>query len=276
MEQLELYAEAEVSGEGTVKEAIVHIPDVQLALQPEKLTAPPPLNPGTDTENLPETEEQAPVLITYIQNQKLAPGEAVTVPVRTIPTDGVILEVSSTNSKVATAAVSGNAIRLVAVSPGTARILLRVDHPDHPNASTVFSVTVAQLQTASPSAKPGSGEVAAGTKIVLTSATADAAIYYTLDGSKPTANSTRYSSGKPLVVPASGLTLKAIAIKEGQQNSEVVSFSYTTPPPEGEEPEEPPDEPPTEPEEPPDEEEPPEGEEPPPDSSAETTSPAEE
>lgn len=251
VELLELFAEAEVAGEGKIQEAIIHVPDVHLALEPEKLTAPSPLQPGTDEENQPETEEGTPVIISYIQNPKLTPGETVTVPVRTIPDEGVILDVSSTNSRVVTAAVSENAIRLVAVAPGTARILLWADHPEYAKASTVFSVTVEQLQTAKPTANPGSGEVAVGTKIILSCSTADAAIYYTLDGSKPSANSTRYNSSKPPVVPAGGMTLKTIAIKKGEQPSAVVTFTYKTP--KEEEPEVPPDEPPPETEEPPEE-----------------------
>ena len=71
VELLELFAEAEVTGEGKIQEAIIHVPDVHLALEPEKLTAPSPLQPGTDEENQPETEEGTPVIISYIQTPNL-------------------------------------------------------------------------------------------------------------------------------------------------------------------------------------------------------------
>lgn len=63
--------------------------------------------------------------------------------------------------------------------------------------------------------------------ITLTSATADATIYYTTDGSTPTSASTKYSSA---ISVASTETINAIAIKNGMIPSDVVSFAYTITP----------------------------------------------
>jgi hypothetical protein len=53
-----------------------------------------------------------------------------------------------------------------------------------------------------------------------------ASIYYTLNGDTPTADSTLYSgSSKPSVTTA--VTIKAIAIKSGMENSEVLEAAYT-------------------------------------------------
>ncbi|WP_341280166.1 S-layer homology domain-containing protein [Paenibacillus sp. FSL H8-0537] len=90
-------------------------------------------------------------------------------------------------------------------------------------SSTNVVVTESQT-TASPVANPASGAVAAGTGVTLSSSTADAAIYYTTNGSQPTTSSTLYSG--PIVV-SSALTIKAIAIAAGKINSEVMSASYT-------------------------------------------------
>ena len=61
--------------------------------------------------------------------------------------------------------------------------------------------------------------------ISITSATADAIIYYTINGETPTNSSTEYTG--PLTENVSGVTIKAIAIKEDMITSEVGSGSVT-------------------------------------------------
>ena len=82
---------------------------------------------------------------------------------------------------------------------------------------------------AAPQADPQAGAVASGTEITLTCATADAQIYYTLDGSKPTTESMQYSdSNKPKIEGTVGteITLKAIAVL-GENQSAVQTLTYT-------------------------------------------------
>jgi hypothetical protein len=79
-------------------------------------------------------------------------------------------------------------------------------------------------QVVKPTADPDGGSVLSGQKITLTSTTADATIYYTLDGTTPTTSSTPYSTMPEIT---SSCTLKAIATKSGMTNSEVLSVSYT-------------------------------------------------
>lgn len=52
----------------------------------------------------------------------------------------------------------------------------------------------------------------------------DAEIYYTLDGSVPSKSSTKYTSSG--ITVSSGVTLKAVGIKNGIEQSDVVSFSF--------------------------------------------------
>ncbi|KOF09127.1 endonuclease [Planococcus glaciei] len=66
------------------------------------------------------------------------------------------------------------------------------------------------------------GILSDGTEIVLQSGWDNAKIYYTLDGSAPSANSTLYTAPFKL---AKDTTIKAIAI--GDKTSEVFSFDYT-------------------------------------------------
>lgn len=59
----------------------------------------------------------------------------------------------------------------------------------------------------------------------ITCATEDAAIYYTFDGSDPDAISNLYTSDFPMQ-PTAQYVLKAIAMKEGMENSEIASYNY--------------------------------------------------
>ncbi|SMO57599.1 sialidase-1 [Saccharicrinis carchari] len=59
--------------------------------------------------------------------------------------------------------------------------------------------------------------------VEITSATPDATIYYTLDGSAPTSSSLLYD--QPVLIDETA-TLKAIAVKDGMSSSVVVSASY--------------------------------------------------
>ncbi|MDE5703801.1 MAG: chitobiase/beta-hexosaminidase C-terminal domain-containing protein, partial [Bacteroidales bacterium] len=68
------------------------------------------------------------------------------------------------------------------------------------------------------------GEVEKGTKVAIACATEGAKIYYTVDGSEPTAQSTEY---KEAIVINEALTLKAIAVKEEMADSKVATAVYT-------------------------------------------------
>ncbi|MFG6494480.1 DUF6359 domain-containing protein [Fictibacillus sp. UD] len=65
--------------------------------------------------------------------------------------------------------------------------------------------------------------VSKGTSVSLSTATPDAAIYYTVDGSNPTTDSTLFTA--PIVIN-DDVTIKAIAVKEGLKNSSIAEFKY--------------------------------------------------
>ncbi len=71
---------------------------------------------------------------------------------------------------------------------------------------------------------PAGGEVAQGTTVRIFTATEDATIYYTLNGTDPTLASDIYVS--PVVIDKN-TTLKAMAVKEGMTPSEIAEASYT-------------------------------------------------
>ncbi|WP_391120119.1 endonuclease [Psychrobacillus sp. L3] len=72
-------------------------------------------------------------------------------------------------------------------------------------------------------ANPGSGTFVGGTTVILSTTTANAEIYYTLDGSVPSKQSTKYSS--PIEIKKN-TTLKAVAFIANGSSSEVKTFEY--------------------------------------------------
>ena len=81
-----------------------------------------------------------------------------------------------------------------------------------------------QEVVAAPVFSVAAGTVPAGTKVEITSATEGAAIFYTLDGTEPTIQSTLYNG--PITINET-TTVKAFAVKEEMVNSAVVTATYT-------------------------------------------------
>ena len=77
---------------------------------------------------------------------------------------------------------------------------------------------------ATPTADPAAGAVASGTDVELATTTAGATIHYTVDGSTPTMSSPVYTGA---IKVTSGVTIKAIAVKEGMAGSAALSATYT-------------------------------------------------
>ena len=85
--------------------------------------------------------------------------------------------------------------------------------------------TTVEETVATPTFTPNGGELKYGNNTVtITCETADATIYYTTDGTTPTASSTKYTGAFTLT---SNATVKAIAVKDGWTDSEVASVSFT-------------------------------------------------
>lgn len=80
--------------------------------------------------------------------------------------------------------------------------------------------------TVSPvSASAASGKVVTGTKVVLSTETSGATIYYTTNGTTPTSLSNVYTA--PIVLAEGETTIIAIAMKSGMTTSAPVTFKYT-------------------------------------------------
>ena len=72
--------------------------------------------------------------------------------------------------------------------------------------------TVVMETVATPEFSVASGAVNSGTEVTITCSTEGAKIYYTTDGSEPTASSTEYTAA---ISVTAAVTLKAIAVKSG-------------------------------------------------------------
>ena len=83
-------------------------------------------------------------------------------------------------------------------------------------------MVAAQLQP-TPVFSVASGAVNSGTEVTISCATEGAKIYYTTDGTKPTASSTEYTAA---ISVTAAVTVKAIAVKSGMKDSAVASASY--------------------------------------------------
>jgi hypothetical protein len=74
-----------------------------------------------------------------------------------------------------------------------------------------------------PTAIPKSGTIIAGRTIALNTLSAGATIYYTTNGDNPTIDSIKYTG--PITI-STNTVLKAIAVKEGMNNSGVITENY--------------------------------------------------
>ena len=92
------------------------------------------------------------------------------------------------------------------------------------NISDEVSAAYTIAKVATPVISTAAGMLNKGTQVTITTATDGATIYYTLDGTNPTASSNVYTS---YVVINKACTLKAFAFKENHIDSEVASVDYT-------------------------------------------------
>lgn len=96
---------------------------------------------------------------------------------------------------------------------------------------TSYQITPVEILNASgretvatPTFSVAAGEVVAGTEVAISCATEGATIYYTLDGTTPTAASLVYSA--PIAI-TEAVTISAIAVADGMDDSAVATASYT-------------------------------------------------
>ena len=115
--------------------------------------------------------------------------------------------------------------RLRGILPGTADIVLAVaDMEARATVEVKYSLTGIVSR---PIANIADGTVVGpGSSVMLFSSTPGATIYYTTDGSCPCDSGTRLTYTGPVEITGE-MTIQAIAVREGMEDSEVVTLHYT-------------------------------------------------
>ena len=99
-------------------------------------------------------------------------------------------------------------------------------HTSQSNCRITTSLVLGAQQVAAPVATPGASAFNSQVSVVLSTATPDAVIHFTLDGTDPDANSAVYDPTKPLLLTAT-TTLKAIGMKPDWTPSEVLIAPFS-------------------------------------------------
>lgn len=84
-----------------------------------------------------------------------------------------------------------------------------------------------ETAVATPTFSPAGGNYSANIQVRVHCSTSGAAVYYTTNGDIPTTASAVYSSPIDITGDATGVTLRAMAVKDGMQNSAVAEAEYT-------------------------------------------------
>jgi glucosylceramidase len=92
------------------------------------------------------------------------------------------------------------------------------------SGGSVSSTPPTQPTAVTPAFNPTPGSYSAAQSVTLTDSTAGASIYYTTNGSTPTASSTLYSGS---IAISATTTIEAIAVASGYSNSAVANGTYT-------------------------------------------------
>lgn len=139
---------------------------------------------------------------------------------------GAITYGGSCSSSAAAAIVGNNIITFNALVAGTySDCTIRVTDAAN-NASNIINVNTFTVTATvdDPVASPEGGTYDSPQSVTLTSSTPGAAIYYTADGTTPTASSTVYTT--PINISANA-TLKFFAAKAGMEDSQEMMEEYT-------------------------------------------------
>lgn len=110
------------------------------------------------------------------------------------------------------------------ITASTITVILITSGNQFITLENIPNTNVPVRKVATPTATPVPGTYSYE-MISLSTSTDGATIYYTTDGSTPTTESTPYSS--EIEFYGADMTLQAIAVKEGYENSEIFSGEYT-------------------------------------------------
>ena len=129
-------------------------------------------------------------------------------------TDGSTPTITSTEYTAPIAVSATETVRAMAVASGNSNSAI---------GSAAFTINSSFPVASAPTFSPTAGTYTAAQTVTLSDATSDATIYYTTNGSAPTASSTPYTGPIPV---NSTETINAIAVAMGDSDSAVSSSAY--------------------------------------------------
>ena len=91
-------------------------------------------------------------------------------------------------------------------------------------ASATYVIDYSKVST--PSFSPSAGTYSSDQSVTISDSTDGATIYYTTDGSTPTASSTKYGGAISVAADGTTVTINAIAVKSGMADSTVATATY--------------------------------------------------
>lgn len=154
-----------------------------------------------------------PATGTYVGTQNVSMADAQAGAAVYYTTDGTAPTVTSTRYSAPFPVTVTTTLKAVAVLSG------------YQNSAVATSVvTINAPKAASPTFSPASGTYSSAQAVVLADSTPGATIYYTTDGTTPSASSTKYSTA---IRVSSTTTLRAIAVATGYSVSDVATATFT-------------------------------------------------
>jgi uncharacterized repeat protein (TIGR03803 family) len=154
-----------------------------------------------------------PAAGTYTAAQSVTIADSTTGTTIYYTMDGSTPSASSTKYTAAISVGATETIKAIAIAAG---------YTNSAVASAAYTINIPV--SATPIFSPAAGTYSSAQTVTVTDATAGATIYYTTDGSTPSASSTMYTTA---ISVGSTETIKAIAVAAGYTNSAVVSGIYT-------------------------------------------------
>jgi hypothetical protein len=154
----------------------------------------------------------SPVAGTYPSAQSVSLSDTTPGAVIYYTTDGTTPTTASAQYSAALSIASTTTIKAIAVASGYMN-----------SAVTSATYTISLPAAATPTFAPAAGTYVGAQSVSIADTTPGATIYYTTDGTTPTAASAQYSIALMIAV---GTTVKAIAVASGYTNSAVGSAAY--------------------------------------------------